>query len=77
MALWMVQAGRGEIKMGKAIKKSMLFFVMTLLLCTAGGYSFQSGNALTGAIWTFLGLCFLFFGVVNTYQTWKDGKNKN
>lgn len=55
----------------------MMFFVATLLLCMAGGYSFQSGNALTGAIWTFLGLCFLFFGVVNTYQTWKDGKNKN
>ena len=64
-------------KMGKAIKKSMMFFVATLLLCMAAGYSFQSGNALTGAIWTFLGLCFLFFGVVNTYQTWKDGKNKN
>ena len=63
--------------MGKAIKKSMMFFVATLLLCMAGGYSLQSGNALTGAIWTFLGLCFLFFGVVNTYQTWKDGKNKN
>ena len=48
--MWMVQAGRGEIKMGKAIKKSMLFFVMTLLLCTAGGYSFQGGNVLTGTI---------------------------
>ncbi len=60
--------------MFKAIKKSMLFYVAAVLLGTAAGYSFQNGIVLVGAIWTFLALCFLFFGVVNTYQVWQTGR---
>ena len=60
--------------MFKAIKKSMLFYVATVLLGRAAGYSFQNGIVLVGAIWTFLALCFLFFGVVNTYQVWQTGR---
>ena len=45
-----------------------------VLLGTAAGYSFQNGIVLVGAIWTFLALCFLFFGVVNTYQVWQTGR---
>ena len=60
--------------MFKAIKKSMLFYVATVLLGTAAGYNFQNGIVLVGAIWTFLALCFLFFGVVNTYQIWQTGR---
>lgn len=52
----------------------MLFYVATVLLGTAAGYSFQNGIVLVGAIWTFLALCFLFFGVVNTYQVWQTGR---
>ena len=62
-------------KLGKAIKQSMMFFVMTLLLCTAGGYSFQRGHALPGVIWTLLGPAFLFFGVVDTSPQFKRGHN--